>query len=127
MKDPQSPGDTPREEFRKQLHELADWVADFRENIESLRVAPGEKPGAIRAQLPAQGPEEGQSFEKILADVDRLIVPGMVSGWIQSKIGYERFFLWVLVSSVPAMIMGRFVPIHGPRPALGDQALVEAD
>jgi len=56
-----------------------------------------------------------------------LIVPGMVSGWIQSKIGYERFFLWVLVSSVPAMIMGRFVPIHGPRPALGDQALVEAD
>jgi aromatic-L-amino-acid/L-tryptophan decarboxylase len=78
MKDPQSPGDTPREEFRKQLHELADWVADFRENIESLRVAPDEKPGAIRAQLPAQAPEEGESFEKILGDVDRLIVPGMV-------------------------------------------------
>ena len=32
-------GDTPPEEFRKQLHELADWIADFRENIESLRVA----------------------------------------------------------------------------------------
>ena len=56
-----------------------------------------------------------------------LIVPGMVSGWIQSKIGYERFFLWVLVSSVPAMIMARFVPIHVPRPGLGNQALVEAD
>ena len=47
-----------------------------------------------------------------------LIVPGMVSGWIQSKIGYERFFLWVLLSSVPAMIMAKFVPIHGPRPAM---------
>jgi PAT family beta-lactamase induction signal transducer AmpG len=56
-----------------------------------------------------------------------LIVPGMVSGWIQSKIGYERFFLWVLLSSVPAMIMAKFVPIHGPRPAVADQALVEAD
>ena len=88
MKDPQSPGDTPREEFRKQLHELADWVADFRENIESLRVAPGEKPGAIRAQLPAQGPEEGQSFEKILADVDRLIVPGMVHWSHPMFLGY---------------------------------------
>ena len=56
-----------------------------------------------------------------------LIVPGMVSGWIQSKIGYERFFLWVLLSSVPAMIMAKFVPIHGPRPAVDDQALVEVD
>jgi aromatic-L-amino-acid decarboxylase len=88
MKDPQSPGDTPREEFRKQLHELADWVADFRENIESLRVAPGEKPGAIRAQLPAQAPEKGESFEKILGDVDRLIVPGMVHWSHPMFLGY---------------------------------------
>jgi PAT family beta-lactamase induction signal transducer AmpG len=56
-----------------------------------------------------------------------LIVPGFVSGWIQAKIGYERFFLWVLVSSVPAMIMAKFVPIRGPKPAVDDQALVEAD
>jgi len=88
MKDPQSPGDTPPEEFRKQLHELADWVADFRENIESLRVAPDEKPGAIRAQLPAQAPEEGESFEKILGDVDRLIVPGMVHWSHPMFLGY---------------------------------------
>src|SRR6058998_1712497 len=88
MKDPQSPGDTPPEEFRKQLHELADWVADFRENIESLRVAPNEKPGAVRAQLPAQPPEEGESFEKILGDVDRLIVPGMVHWSHPMFLGY---------------------------------------
>ena len=83
-----APGDTPREEFRRQLHELADWVADFRENIESLRVASGEKPGAIRAKLPAQGPEVGESFEKILADVDRLIVPGMVHWSHPMFLGY---------------------------------------
>ncbi len=88
MKDRQSLGDTPPEEFRKQLHELADWVADFRENIESLRVAPDEKPGAIRAQLPKQPPEEGESFEKILGDVDRLIVPGMVHWSHPMFLGY---------------------------------------
>jgi aromatic-L-amino-acid/L-tryptophan decarboxylase len=82
------PGDTPREEFRKQLHELADWIADFRENIESLRVAPNDKPGAIRAQLPKQPPEEGESFEKILGDVDRLIVPGMVHWSHPMFLGY---------------------------------------
>src|ERR1700704_3973927 len=71
-------GDVPAEEFRKQLHELADWIADYRENIGKLRVAPNAKPGAILAALPKQPPEEGEAFEKILADIDRLIVPGMV-------------------------------------------------
>jgi aromatic-L-amino-acid decarboxylase len=88
MKDRQSPYDTPPEEFRKQLHELADWIADFRENIESLRVAPNEKPGAVRAQLPAQPPEKGEPFEKILNDVDRLIVPGMVHWSHPMFLGY---------------------------------------
>ncbi|HVP54655.1 MAG TPA: MFS transporter [Candidatus Eisenbacteria bacterium] len=54
-----------------------------------------------------------------------LILPGMVSGWVQSKLGYEHFFLWVLVSAVPAMIMARFVPIHGPRPAMAGAELAD--
>src|SRR5437899_52817 len=70
--------DVSIEEFRKQLHQLADWIADFRGKIEALRVAPDSKPGAIRAALPAQPPEQGEPFEKILADVDRVILPGMV-------------------------------------------------
>ena len=88
MKDRQSPGDTLPEEFRKQLHQLADWVADFRENISNLRVAPNDKPGAIRAAMPAQPPEEGEAFEKILGDVDRLIVPGMVHWSHPMFLGY---------------------------------------
>jgi aromatic-L-amino-acid decarboxylase len=88
MKDQQPLGDTPPEEFRKQLYELADWIADFRENIESLRVAPNEKPGAVRAQLPRQPPEDGEPFEKIRSDVDRLIVPGMVHWSHPMFLGY---------------------------------------
>src|SRR5436190_13636163 len=81
-------GDTPPGIFRKQLHELVDWIADFRQNIGSLRVAPNDKPGAIRAQLPARAPEEGEPFEKILADVDRLIVPGMTHWSHPMFLGY---------------------------------------
>src|SRR5437773_5460536 len=88
MKHQQPLGDTPPEEFRKQLHELADWIADFRQNIESLRVAPNDKPGAILAALPAQAPEQGEPFEKILADVDRLIVPGLVHWGHPMFLGY---------------------------------------
>src|SRR5205085_11025476 len=60
-------------------------------NIESLRVAPNPAvagPGAIRAQLPRQPPENGEPFEKILSDVDRLIVPGMVHWSHPMFLGY---------------------------------------
>jgi aromatic-L-amino-acid decarboxylase len=88
MTNQQSLGDTPPAEFRKQLHELADWIADFRENIETLRVAPNDKPGAIREQLPKHAPEEGESFERILSDMDRIIVPGMVHWSHPMFLGY---------------------------------------
>src|SRR6266508_4807294 len=88
MNDRQDLGDFPPEEFRKQLHQLADWIADYREHIEELRVAPDDKPGAILAALPAQPPEEGDSFEKILSDVDRMIVPGMVHWGHPMFLGY---------------------------------------
>jgi aromatic-L-amino-acid decarboxylase len=99
MKDPQSIGDTSPEEFRRQLHELADWIADFRQNIESLRVAPNDKPGAILAALPAEPPEEGEPFEKILGDIDRDIVPGMVHWSHPMFLGY---FGWT--TTAPAIL-----------------------
>jgi aromatic-L-amino-acid decarboxylase len=99
MKDQQSLGDTPPEEFRKQLHELADWIADFREQIEQLRVAPDDKPGAIRELLPKRAPEESEPFEKILSDVDHIIVPGMVHWSHPMFLGY---FGWT--STAPGIL-----------------------
>jgi hypothetical protein len=55
MKDRQSLGDVPAEEFRKQLHELADWIADYREHIAERQIAPNDKPGAILAQVRSNG------------------------------------------------------------------------
>src|ERR1700731_3327561 len=88
MKDRQPLGDTPVAEFRKQLHKLADWIADYREKIGKMRVAPNAKPGEIRAELSAQAPEQGEEFEKILADIDRVIVPGMVHWGHPMFLGY---------------------------------------
>ena len=88
MKERPPLGDVPIAEFRRQLHKLADWIADYRETIGDIRVAPNDKPGAIRAGLPAQPPEHGESFENILADVDRLIVPGMVHWSHPMFLGY---------------------------------------
>jgi aromatic-L-amino-acid decarboxylase len=99
MENRPSLGDTSPEIFRKQLHELADWIADYREHIEQLPVAPNAKPGAIAAALPKQAPDEGESFEQIMADVDRLIVPGMVNWSHPMFLGY---FGWT--TTAPAIL-----------------------
>ncbi len=80
MQDRQSLGDTPPDEFRKQLHEIADWIADYRENIGERPIAPNIKPGAILAQLDNLPPETGTSLDDIFADLYRVIIPG-VAHW----------------------------------------------
>src|SRR2546429_5709787 len=80
MKDRQSLGDVPAEEFRKQLHELADWIADYREHIDQRRIAPNDEPGAILAQLNATAPEMAAPLNEIFADMERVIVSG-VAHW----------------------------------------------
>lgn len=43
-----------------------------------------------------------------------------VSGDIQTALGYERFFLWVLLSALPVLVLSRFVPMAGLTPAEPD-------
>ena len=93
MEDREKLGDTPPDEFRRQLHALADWIADYREKLESIRVAPNEPPGAILAKLPAEPPEESEAFERIMADLNRLIVPGMTHWGHPMFLGY---FGWTI-------------------------------
>src|SRR6266853_2728551 len=80
MKDRQPLGDVPADEFRKQLHELADWIADYREHIGERRISPNDEPGAILAQSNATAPETAAPLNEIFADMERVIVPG-VAHW----------------------------------------------
>jgi aromatic-L-amino-acid decarboxylase len=73
-------GDIPPEVFRKHLHEMADWIADYREKIEERPIAPNAKPGAVLAQMETAPPETGTSLAEIFADIERVIVPG-VAHW----------------------------------------------
>ncbi|MEN3368098.1 MAG: aromatic-L-amino-acid/L-tryptophan decarboxylase [Verrucomicrobiota bacterium] len=81
-------GDIPPDVFRKHLHEVADWIADYRENIAKQRISPAAKPGAIISALPSAPPENGEPLEQIFADIDRLIVPGIVHWAHPQFLGY---------------------------------------
>src|SRR6266404_9488929 len=68
------------EEFRKDGHAVVDWIADYYRRIESFPVLSQVQPGDIRAALPSQAPQQGEPFERILGDIEQLIVPG-VTHW----------------------------------------------
>ena len=64
-------------EFRRRGKQMIDWIADYYERLESFPVVSQAKPGQLRATLPAQAPERGESFDAMMADVERLILPGI--------------------------------------------------
>jgi aromatic-L-amino-acid/L-tryptophan decarboxylase len=64
-------------EFRRRGKEMIDWIAAYYERVESFPVLSQVKPGELRAALPAQAPERGESFHAMMADVERLILPGI--------------------------------------------------
>ena len=66
--------DMPVEELRRHAHDVADWIADYLGRVGELPVFPDIAPGELRARLPGL-PEQGEAFEDILADLDRLVIP----------------------------------------------------
>jgi aromatic-L-amino-acid decarboxylase len=65
------------EQFRRYGRAMVDWIADYMETVETYPVLSQVEPGQIRASLPPTPPQNGEPFEAILADVDRLILPGI--------------------------------------------------
>ncbi len=65
------------EELRTALHEAVDWVASYLQHVGDKPVLAQVSPGVIAARLPQAPPEQGESLEDILQDLDRLILPGI--------------------------------------------------
>ncbi len=40
-----------------------------------------------------------------------MMIPGMISGWLQELIGYQHFFIWVMLATIPAFIITKFIPL----------------
>jgi aromatic-L-amino-acid/L-tryptophan decarboxylase len=74
--------------FRGDLDRAADWVDAYLDGIGGRVVTPVAEPGSVRALLPRSAPEQGEPFEAMLRDLDRVIVPGL-SQW-----NHPRFFAW---------------------------------
>jgi aromatic-L-amino-acid decarboxylase len=88
------------DDFRRHGHEVVDWLADYFERIESFPVLSQAEPGQLRASLPSQPPAQGEPFEAVLQDVEKLILPG-ITHW-QSP----NFFAYFPCNNSGASILG---------------------
>ena len=88
------------EAFRRHGHALVDWVADYLGGLDARPVCEPVEPGDVRAKLPAQAPEQPEPFEAVLADLDRVVVPGLTH-W-----QHPGWFAYFPAQSSPPAILG---------------------
>jgi aromatic-L-amino-acid decarboxylase len=88
------------EEFRTAGHALVDWVADHRERLAELPVAARTAPGEVAAGLAPSAPDRPEPLADVLADLERVVVPGLTQ--VQSP----RYFGWFPSNASLASVLG---------------------
>ena len=109
-------------DFRKMGHEMVECIAKYMETIHDMPVVPDVRPGFLLKQLPSSAPEEGQPWEDIYTDVNKLILPGVshicMSTWTKTSkhcwilttetckcaFSKETFVFWYQATFYPAII-----------------------
>jgi len=64
------------EEFRKQAHQLVDWMADYMGKVDRFPVKSQVAPGVIKNQIPSQAPVKSNGMDEIFDDFKKIILPG---------------------------------------------------
>jgi aromatic-L-amino-acid decarboxylase len=96
-------GDMPAEEFRKYGHQVVDWIADYLASPDRYPVLSSVSPGQITDALPESPPARGEDFKEVLADLDKIIVPG-ITHW-----NHPAFFAYFAVSGSGPGILGEML------------------
>ncbi|KAK9501431.1 hypothetical protein O3M35_012154 [Rhynocoris fuscipes] len=67
-------------EFRRRGKEMVEYICEYMSTLKKRRVTPSIEPGYLRPLLPEEAPQEPESWDKIMADVEQYIMPG-VTHW----------------------------------------------
>jgi aromatic-L-amino-acid decarboxylase len=92
-------GDIDLQAFREEGRRLLDWIAEYLAGSERYPVLPRVRPGEIKAALPTAPPAGPEPLRLILEDVERVIVPGLTH-W-----NHPGFFAYFANSSTAPAIL----------------------
>ncbi|XP_022155577.1 tyrosine decarboxylase 1 [Momordica charantia] len=68
------------EQLREHAHKMVDFIADYYKSIQDFPVLSQVEPGYLRNLLPESAPHHPESFQSVLDDVQKNILPG-VTHW----------------------------------------------
>lgn len=91
------------EEFRRNAHEMVEWIIKYRKTCSELPVRSTVAPGYLRRLLPAEAPQGGEPWKDIMNDLDRAILPGLTH-W-ESK----RFFAYFKPHAAYSSVLGEML------------------
>src|SRR4030095_5528089 len=90
-------------DFRRLGPVLIDWIADYFDHIEEPPVLAAIEPGDLTPNLPSTPTTNGEPMEKIIEDLDRLIVPALTH-W-----SHPSFFAYFATSTSAPGILGELL------------------
>jgi aromatic-L-amino-acid/L-tryptophan decarboxylase len=91
------------DEFRKHAHELVEWMASYMENVENYPVKSSVEPGEIFNKIPDNPPEHSESFDQVMMDFDRILMPG-ITHWQN-----PNFFAYFPSNTSPSSILAEML------------------
>lgn len=86
-------------QFRDFGKAMIDYVANYLENIRERRVLPTVEPGYLRPLLPSEAPQKPDTWQEVMADIEKVIMPG-VTHWHSPK--FHAYF--PTANSYPAIV-----------------------
>jgi aromatic-L-amino-acid decarboxylase len=89
--------------FLEDAARAARWITAYRERLDELPVLSRVQPGDISAQLPLQAPEDPESLQSVLRDLDEVIVPGLTH-W-----NHPGFLAYFCSSTTDAGVLAEFL------------------
>src|SRR5438552_7087905 len=99
--------------FRRNGHQLVEWIAEYLEHPDRYPVLARVRPGDIAAALPSHAPEEAEPFDAIMADFERVLVPGLTH-W-----NHPGFFAYFAITGSAPGVLAEFLSA-----ALNQQAML---
>ena len=78
---------------------VTDWIDAYFRDPRRYPVLSRSQPGDLVAALPREAPQQGEPFERIFADFEQLVIPG-ITHW-----NHPRFFAYFSISSARIAVL----------------------
>ncbi len=89
--------------FRQGVEALGRWIADYLDHTERYPVLSRVRPGEIRRRLPPSPPENPEPLERILADFQEILLPG-ITHW-----NHPAFFAYFAITGSAPGVLGELL------------------